>query len=379
MKNIFLKFIKNKKVVLTILVCIIIFTLGCKVNKKIVENKKINTTSTISLKKDVNKDKSETVKKDEKNKSQKNEIKELNKNEIQNKNTQESSNKVTKVDKTSSKAVKPKVATTSSKSVQKVPKATTTSAKSVLKAPKSTTISPNNIHRTSNVTRTASKTVHRTSNVHRPKATSSSGYSTIPNIKTSPGNSEQVIVVLANSYGTEYANYYAYEKVNGRWKEFSKGPAVIGRAGFKNNRREGDMSTPVGKYGFPFMFGRNSNPGVRFPYKKVRKYDYWVSNNRKLSEYNVWMHYEGSNPKSRLRDYEKLWEQPLYNYAAVIDYNYYGKTMGRGSGIFLHISPYSGRGTAGCVGLHQGNLLKVLRWMNPSKRPVIIMGVRGRI
>lgn len=187
-------------------------------------------------------------------------------------------------------------------------------------------------------------------------------------------------MLIANSYGTEYAQYYAYEKINGSWKEYSNGSAVIGRAGFKNNRREGDKSTPTGKYGFPFMFGRNSNPGVKFEYRKVRKNDYWVSNTN-LPEYNVWMHYEGNNAVSRLKDFEKLWEQPLYNYAAVIDYNYYtgSKVMGKGSGIFLHIAPYSGRGTAGCVGLSQSNLLKILKWMDPSKNPTIIMGVRGHI
>ncbi len=202
----------------------------------------------------------------------------------------------------------------------------------------------------------------------------------IPNIKTSPGSSQQVVVVLADSYGTEYAKYYAYEKVNGNWNEFSSGSAVIGLRGFNKNKREGDLATPVGKYSFPFMFGRKPNPGVNFTYRKVNTNDYWVSSNN-LSEYNVWKHYDGSDAKERLQNYEKLWEQPLYDYAALIDYNYYNgsKVMNKGSGIFLHIAPYGGRGTEGCIGLKTDNLLKVMKWLNPSKKPVIIMGVKGDI
>jgi L,D-peptidoglycan transpeptidase YkuD (ErfK/YbiS/YcfS/YnhG family) len=203
--------------------------------------------------------------------------------------------------------------------------------------------------------------------------------STIPNIKTDPGEAQQVIVVLAPSYGTISATFKTYEKVSGIWQLINSGGAVVGKAGFHDNRHEGDMSTPTGKYEIPFMFGNADDPGVKFKYVKVQVGDYWVSN-KIIQEYNVWMHYDGTDADARFYDYEALWEQPLYKYAAVIDFNYGPKrVLGKGSAIFLHIAPYSGGGTAGCVGVSEGNLIAILKWLDPAKKPVIIMGVNGSI
>lgn len=205
------------------------------------------------------------------------------------------------------------------------------------------------------------------------------GLTTIPDISTSAGDAQQVIVVLASSYGTINANFKTYEKVNGYWQIINSGNAVTGKKGFSDNRHEGDMTSPTGKYGIPFLFGNADNPGAKLPFRKVQTGDYWVSN-KIIDEYNVWMHYDGSDPDGRLYDYEALWTQPLYKYAAVIDYNYGpGKVMGKGSGIFLHIAPYSGGGTLGCIGVSETNLVQILRWLDPAKKPIIIMGVKGHI
>lgn len=205
------------------------------------------------------------------------------------------------------------------------------------------------------------------------------GLSIIPDIQTNPGDSQQVIVVLAPSYGTINASFKTYEKINGLWQVANSGSAVTGKKGFSDNRQEGDLTSPTGKYGIPFLFGNAANPGVKLPYRKVQEGDYWVSN-KIIEEYNVWMHYEGSDAKERLYDYEALWTQPLYKYAAVIDFNYgQGKIMGKGSGIFLHIAPYTGGGTLGCIGISETNLVKTLKWLDPAKKPIIIMGVKGHI
>lgn len=201
----------------------------------------------------------------------------------------------------------------------------------------------------------------------------------IPDIKTNPENSEQVLVVLADRYGTQLSTYAAYEKVNGGWKKIYSGKSVLGKNGFNDNRREGDKTTPTGKYGVPFMFGTASNPGVKFEYRLAKEGDYWASNNI-LEEYNVWLHYDGDDPVARMGDFEALWKIKQYKYAAVIDFNYYSnKQIGKGSAIFLHIWKSSTYGTAGCVAMSEPDLLKVLKWLNPAKKPTIIMGVKGHI
>lgn len=216
--------------------------------------------------------------------------------------------------------------------------------------------------------------VEKKSIVEAPK-----GLTTIPNISTSIGDAQQVIVILASSYGTIHANFNTYEKINGYWQVVNSGNAVTGIKGFSDNKHEGDLTSPTGKYGIPFLFGNANNPGAKLSYRKVQPGDYWVSN-KIIDEYNVWMHYDGSDPDGRLYDYEALWKQPLYNYAVVIDYNYgVGKVMGKGSGIFLHIAPPGGGGTLGCIGVSETNLVQIIKWLDPAKKPIIIMGVKGHI
>ena len=201
---------------------------------------------------------------------------------------------------------------------------------------------------------------------------------TIPGISTSVEGSKQVIVVTATNYGLYQVSLKAYEIDSGSWDLFDSVSGVIGKNGFSDNKKEGDLTTPTGKYGFAFIFGWAADPGFKMEFKKAQVGDYWVSN-KTLSEYNVWMHYSG-NPDSRFYDYSALWKQPLFKYAAVINYNYStNKVLNKGSGIFLHLAPKNGGFTLGCVGIEEGHLVKLLKWLEPSKNPVILMGVKGHI
>ena len=66
-----------------------------------------------------------------------------------------------------------------------------------------------------------------------------------------------------------------------------------------------------------------------------------------------------------------MYNTPSYNYGAVIAYNT-ARTPGLGSAIFLHVS--HGSSTAGCVSLPTDQLLAVLRWLDPSRHPLIAIG-----
>ena len=69
-----------------------------------------------------------------------------------------------------------------------------------------------------------------------------------------------------------------------------------------------------------------------------------------------------------------------YPYFAVIDFNDHPTVSGRnapGSGIFLHA--WVNGPTAGCVALPLGDLVPVLRWLEPSKHPVIEIGTDSEV
>ena len=77
----------------------------------------------------------------------------------------------------------------------------------------------------------------------------------------------------------------------------------------------------------------------------------------------------GANP-------EPMYNQPAYSYGAVIAYNN-SRVAGLGSAIFLHVS--TGGATAGCVSIPTAELLPVLRWLDPSRQPRIVMGRQSDI
>jgi L,D-peptidoglycan transpeptidase YkuD (ErfK/YbiS/YcfS/YnhG family) len=181
----------------------------------------------------------------------------------------------------------------------------------------------------------------------------------------------QLVTVTAASYYATRAVLTAYRRVNGRWhRVFGPWTAWIGRNGMAppGAKREGDGRTPSGTFGFGFFFGVDPDPGVHFPYRRVHAYDFW-DDDPASPRYNLWVDANQASPGA---DPEPM-DVSAYDYGAVIAYNT-ARTPGLGSAIFLHIN--IGMPTAGCVTLPVGELLKILRWLNPADSPRITMGVQ---
>jgi L,D-peptidoglycan transpeptidase YkuD (ErfK/YbiS/YcfS/YnhG family) len=133
------------------------------------------------------------------------------------------------------------------------------------------------------------------------------------------------------------------------------------------------MRTPTGSYAFSYMYGVRANPGVHYTWRAVRgSYDVW-DDDSSSSRYNLWTDKRSDDPG---HNPEPMDNTPAYNYGAVIAYNT-SRTPHMGSAIFLHVS--TGGGTAGCVSLPTGELLDVLRWMDPGKGTRIIMGTESAV
>ncbi len=185
------------------------------------------------------------------------------------------------------------------------------------------------------------------------------------------GDSKQVILVTSNQLKTVSCKVDCYEKVNNKWKQvFSTMPGVIGKKGFSMNRTEGDNTTPVGKFSLGTAFGKYKNPGTKMPYRVTTKNDVW-SNDPKY--YNMWV----TDPK--IQGEFMLRKDSLYDYGFVINYNIPERIVGKGSGIFFHIWRSSDLGTAGCVATSETDLLKVLKWLDPSEKPLIIEGPTSEV
>jgi len=142
---------------------------------------------------------------------------------------------------------------------------------------------------------------------------------------------------------------------------FRAGPVVvrcaIGRAGIRQDKREGDRATPGGTFRLLGGFFR--------PDRDLRKA--WVSPMRPVRPSDGWC----DDPRSALYNrrvvlpcrasHEKLWRADrLYDLVIVVDYNIHPRRKNRGSAIFLHCAPPDFAPTSGCIALRLDDLRRLL-------------------
>jgi L,D-peptidoglycan transpeptidase YkuD (ErfK/YbiS/YcfS/YnhG family) len=91
-------------------------------------------------------------------------------------------------------------------------------------------------------------------------------------------------------------------------------------------------------------------------------------------DYNKWV-----KGKPNAASCEKMKrDDDQYKYGVVIEYNMYPIVKGKGSAIFLHVWKDGGP-TLGCVSMSEEMVLKILGWLDPAKKPLIIMGKESEL
>jgi L,D-peptidoglycan transpeptidase YkuD (ErfK/YbiS/YcfS/YnhG family) len=188
------------------------------------------------------------------------------------------------------------------------------------------------------------------------------------------GSARQLITVQATRYRTTSASLRLWRRQGNCWVS-AAGPwtARVGWNGLSDGRREGDGTTPTGVYPIGrTMYGNDANPGVRYRYRRLRCGDWWNEDPRSPT-YNSFQHVPcGVRPPFRTTT-PGLWEERMvYRHFAVIEYNMRPVVPGRGSGIFLHVERKPR--TNGCVSIPYARLVSTLRWLDPTKRPLIAIG-----
>jgi L,D-peptidoglycan transpeptidase YkuD (ErfK/YbiS/YcfS/YnhG family) len=185
----------------------------------------------------------------------------------------------------------------------------------------------------------------------------------------------QLVTVTASAYGITTASLELWQRRGGCWRRVA-GPwrAWLGRSGLSAHKREGDGATPAGTYRLgDTTYGIESDPGVQGTYHRLACGDWWDEDVRSAT-YNTFQHVACNARPSFHGDSEALWRiSPQYRYFATIEYNVSPRVRGRGSAIFLHVS--AGRPTAGCVSLPEPRLVRLLRWLRPSAKPLVHLGI----
>lgn len=194
-----------------------------------------------------------------------------------------------------------------------------------------------------------------------------------------PSAAQQLITVHAPTARSTRGSLRIWRRAGGCWRLVGGPyPARLGVNGVRKHRHEGDGTTPAGT--FPIgrtMYGTALNPGVRFPYVRLRCGDWWVEDARSPF-YNTFRRTRcGSTPPFRTTTPDMASDPRAYPHLAVIEFNMHPVVPGRGSGIFLHAMKDGP--TAGCVSLALPHLRRVLRWLRPGASPHIAIGTRAQL
>lgn len=191
-------------------------------------------------------------------------------------------------------------------------------------------------------------------------------------------SSSQAVVVRGESADDPHALLTRYEKRGDAWHRVGDPvPAVLGVNGITLDKQEGDGKSPAGTFLLGRAFGSEQAPsGLRMPYTRTTRYDFWVDD-PESADYNRWVT-TFEDPHRYWRSFEKL-AIPAYRYAVVIDYNIQPTVPGRGSAIFLHVWSGPDGHTVGCTAIAEQQLVVLLDWLDPAKRPVIIQGTAAQL
>jgi L,D-peptidoglycan transpeptidase YkuD (ErfK/YbiS/YcfS/YnhG family) len=138
----------------------------------------------------------------------------------------------------------------------------------------------------------------------------------------------------------------------------------IGKNGIKKNKKEGDKSTPKGKFTLGILYYRGDKvqkPITNLKIKKITKKMGWC-NDPMHKKYNKEILIE------KKIKFEKLFRKDnIYDYFIVINYNSKKTIPNKGSAIFLHLTK-NYRPTLGCIALNKKDFLILAKIINKNSK-----------
>jgi len=193
---------------------------------------------------------------------------------------------------------------------------------------------------------------------------------------TQIGESEQLIFATNRDSSSSLVTIHTVERNNGGWHlVFPTFAGSIGEMGFAaiDNKKEGDGKSPSGVFPLGIAFGYDPSVVTKMPYRQATEDDFWVDDVNS-EDYNQWVKGEPN-----AASWEKMRrDDDQYKVGVVIEYNMYPIVKGKGSAIFLHVWK-GGGATLGCVSMPEEMVLKILGWLDPAKKPLIIMGKESEL
>jgi L,D-peptidoglycan transpeptidase YkuD (ErfK/YbiS/YcfS/YnhG family) len=200
--------------------------------------------------------------------------------------------------------------------------------------------------------------------------------------------SQQVLLVLTDGWDTVNGTMQRFERPSGNepWRPAGAAvPVVVGRTGLAWGsgvasahgpgpvKQEGDGKSPAGVFRLSTAFGQTPDKPASWllPYRYLSD-DVECVDDARSASYNR-LTTRRAEARADWSSSEKMWQEPLYKWGVVVDYNTTPRVQpGGGSCIFLHIWKGPGRGTAGCTAMEEPALTTTMAWLAPNAAPLLV-------
>lgn len=199
----------------------------------------------------------------------------------------------------------------------------------------------------------------------------------------------QLLVVSAAHWNAVSAEIRCFERqdARSRWTEvLPPSEAVLGRNGVgwgiglhgtnprgEALKREGDGKAPAGVFRLMEAFGfapAEEAKLTRFPYRPLTD-DIEGIDDPGSRHYNRLVDARSVGAKDWRSSEQMRRTGEVYRWGVVVGHNW-KQVPGAGSCIFLHVWEGAGEGTSGCTAMPEEQMLKVIRWLDQTKNPLLV-------
>ncbi|MFC1490715.1 L,D-transpeptidase [Candidatus Latescibacterota bacterium] len=201
---------------------------------------------------------------------------------------------------------------------------------------------------------------------------------------------DQLVLVVSKQESANKAVLQTFIRKEDEWQFSFACPVVIGKNGMawgrgrhsENSRlsdepvkKEGDGRSPKGAFDILRAYGYQDYIRVKFPYE-VTTPDLICIDDSQSEYYNMVLSDEQLENGNDVSHEKMLREDDLYKYAILVGHNTESPVKDAGSCIFLHVWGGEESFTAGCTAMSEANIIKVLSWLDPDKKPCLVQLTR---
>lgn len=198
---------------------------------------------------------------------------------------------------------------------------------------------------------------------------------------------EQLVLVVSEDWEAQDAQLYCFDKQDKHWHlVMGPMPVKIGQTGMAwgiglhptqqgLTKVEGDKKTPAGIFEFGPAFGYLPKVNTHMPYRAMQQGMYCIDNstsdyyNQIVDQLALDEPVESLSSEPMRRDIH--FKDDMYKKGLFVKHNPHNEPDA-GSCIFMHLLNREGAATAGCTAMSEGNMDKLLAWLDERCGPLMV-------